>query len=69
MLLKGVLLGISLSFMVGPLLFSVVEASIVRGFRAGMAVAAGIWSSDFLFIGLILWSMELFTTVTSLPEF
>ena len=69
MLLKGVLLGISLSFMIGPLLFSVVEASIVRGFRAGVAVAAGIWSSDFLFIGLILWSMELFTAVTSLPAF
>lgn len=69
MLLKGVLLGISLSFMVGPLLFSVVEASIVRGFRAGVAVAAGIWSSDFLFIGLILWSLDLFTTVTSLPDF
>lgn len=69
MLLKGVLLGISLSFMIGPLLFSVVEASIVRGFRAGVAVAAGIWSSDFLFIGLILWSMELFTTVISLPDF
>lgn len=69
MLLKGVLLGISLSFMIGPLLFSVVEASIVRGFRAGVAVAAGIWSSDFLFIGLILWSLELFTAITSLHHF
>lgn len=58
MLLEGILLGISLSFLVGPLLFAVLEAGIAHGFRAGIAVASGIWVSDMLFVALILWSVQ-----------
>ena len=58
MLLQGILFGISLSFLIGPLLFAVVEAGISQGFRAGIAVASGIWLSDVLFVCAILWSVE-----------
>lgn len=69
MLIQGILLGISLSFLVGPLLFTVVQAGIVQGFRAGIAVAAGIWASDVLFVAAILWGVEIFEAVTALDGF
>jgi threonine/homoserine/homoserine lactone efflux protein len=48
--LEGALLGLSLSFLIGPLLFAIVQASLERGFRAGLAVAAGIWIGDVLYM-------------------
>jgi threonine/homoserine/homoserine lactone efflux protein len=47
---KGALLGLTLSFMIGPLFFSVMQVSIERGTRAGVAVATGIWVSDVGFV-------------------
>lgn len=39
-----------LALLVGPLLLVLVQAAVERGFRAGMAAAAGIWFSDLLCI-------------------
>jgi threonine/homoserine/homoserine lactone efflux protein len=69
MLIQGILLGISLSFLVGPLFFTVVQAGIEQGFRAGIAVAAGIWLSDVLFVAAILWGVETLAAVTALSGF
>lgn len=69
MLIQGVLLGISLSFMVGPLLFAIVQAGIERGFRAGFAVAGGIWISDVLYVLAVFYAMDALVTVTSIPNF
>ncbi len=69
MFLQGVLFGISLSFLIGPLLFAVVEAGIGQGFRAGIAVAAGIWISDVLFVGAILWSVDTLAAITEIDGF
>ena len=69
MLLQGVLLGISLSFMVGPLLFAIVQAGIERGFRAGLAVAGGIWLSDVLYVLAVQYGMDTLAAVTALPDF
>ncbi len=69
MLLQGILFGISLSFLIGPLLFAVVEAGIAQGFRAGVAVAAGIWVSDVLFVGAILWGVDTLAAVTQVDGF
>ena len=69
MLLQGILLGFSLSFLVGPLLFAVVEAGISQGFRAGLSVASGIWFSDILFVSTILWSVETLAAVTAIQGF
>lgn len=69
MIVQGALLGLSLSFMVGPLLFAIVQASLERGFRAGFALAAGIWTSDALYIALVYHSMDALAAFTALPNF
>ncbi len=69
MLIQGIFLGISLSFMVGPLLFAILQAGIERGFRAGLAVAAGIWTSDVLYVMVVQYGMEALTNLTALPGF
>ena len=69
MLFQGVLLGFSLSFMVGPLLFAIMQASLERGFRAGLALASGIWTSDALYILLVYYGVDAMATLTSLPYF
>ncbi|MBR9919910.1 MAG: LysE family transporter [Bacteroidetes bacterium] len=50
MLGQGILLGLGLSMLVGPLIVALLEASLTQGFRAGIAVGGGIWISDALFI-------------------
>ena len=49
---QGVLYGIGLSFLVGPLLFALIQTSIEEGFRAGWVVGLGIWISDILFVSV-----------------
>ncbi|MFN0175241.1 MAG: LysE family translocator [Saprospiraceae bacterium] len=69
MLLQGILLGISLSFLVGPLMFAIVEAGIGQGFRAGVAVAAGIWVSDVLYVLAAFYGVEAMEALVALPRF
>jgi len=69
MIFQGMLLGLTLSFLVGPLLFAIVQASLDRGFRAGLALAAGVWFSDGLYILLIYRGVEALTTLTAMPHF
>lgn len=69
MLFQGIVLGLSLSFMVGPLLFAILQAGIERGFRAGLAVAGGIWASDVLYVLAVRYGMEALAAVTALPGF
>jgi len=69
MLFEGALLGLSLSFMVGPLLFAIMQASLERGFRAGLALAAGIWTSDILYIALVYHGVDALANLTALPHF
>lgn len=51
--LKGILIGLGLCIMIGPILIILVSSSIERGRKAGFNVAAGIWLSDLLFIILV----------------
>jgi threonine/homoserine/homoserine lactone efflux protein len=69
MLIQGVILGLSLSLMAGPLLFAIVQAGIERGFRAGLAVAFGIWVSDILYILLVRYGVGTLSALTALPNF
>ena len=50
MLINGILLGLTLSILVGPLLFALIQTSLEEGSKAGFAVGIGIWFSDALFI-------------------
>lgn len=49
-LIKGAVAGLTLSFLIGPVFFAVVQAGVERGFRAGLALSAGVWISDILII-------------------
>ncbi len=69
MLVQGILLGFTLSFMVGPLLFAIVEAGLERGFRAGLAVAVGIWISDVFYVLAVWRGLEAMTAVVAWPAF
>jgi threonine/homoserine/homoserine lactone efflux protein len=48
--LKGVLSGIVLALMVGPVFFTIIQTSIERGFDSGVLVAVGVSLSDTLYI-------------------
>jgi threonine/homoserine/homoserine lactone efflux protein len=50
--LSGVLLGFTMAIMLGPALFSLLQTSIHRGFRAGMFMTFGIFLSDVLLVSL-----------------
>jgi threonine/homoserine/homoserine lactone efflux protein len=66
---QGVILGLSLSFMIGPLLFAIVQAALAQGFRAGLAVAVGIWLSDVLFMSVVMSSLTRLQSLTDWPGF
>ena len=55
--------------MIGPLFFSVVEATLDRGYRSGLAVASGIWVSDTFFILVIQKGLESMKTLVAIPDF
>jgi threonine/homoserine/homoserine lactone efflux protein len=50
--LKGLLSGLVLAILVGPVFFTLLQTSIERGFRSGVYVAVGISVSDSLYIAL-----------------
>lgn len=47
---QGIKLGLVLAAMTGPIFFSLVQAGVESGFRAGIAIGVGVWISDILFI-------------------
>jgi threonine/homoserine/homoserine lactone efflux protein len=49
---EGVLYGLVLSAMMGPIFITLTQSALQYGFRAGMSVGAGIWSSDILVVVL-----------------
>ena len=48
--LNAILLGFGLSFMVGPVFFTLLETSITRGFRAALSFDLGVILADIMFI-------------------
>lgn len=48
--LKGFLLGLGLTSMIGPIFFTLVENSLEQGWKSGLWAGIGMWVSDFLFI-------------------
>ena len=50
--LKGLLSGLVLAILVGPVFFTLLQTSIERGFKSGVYVAVGISASDALYIAM-----------------
>ena len=68
-ILEGILGGVSLSILVGPIFIILIQTGIERGVRAGMSVGSGIWTSDLLIIlGFYIFLKELKEVVDN-PEF
>ncbi len=51
-IIKGLLSGIILSFLIGPVFFTILQTSIERGFKSGAFVAIGVSLSDACYISL-----------------
>ena len=58
-LIEGIGIGIGLSLITGPLLFTLIQTSLDRGARAGFSVALGIWASDIAIILFSLMSLDM----------
>jgi len=48
--LEGVVFGLILTIMLGPIFIALTQTGIDKGARAGITVGAGVWSSDLLVI-------------------
>lgn len=62
-------MGLALSILAGPILFALVQTSLDRGARAGLAVGLGIWISDFLFILASFWGLSCLAGITGWQGF
>ena len=65
----GILLGLALSILVGPVLFSLVQTSIEQGAKAGLWIGLGIWISDILFILSIAFGVTHINRLINAPMF
>ncbi len=52
LLLEGMLIGATLVVMIGPITFTILDASLSGGIPRGAVTAFGMWCSDALYIGL-----------------
>lgn len=52
-LIEGIVLGITLAFMIGPAFFALIQTSINRGFKSGVQMAVGISLSDTIIVFLM----------------
>ncbi len=50
LIIKGAIAGLTLSFLIGPVFFTLIQTGVEKGFRAGVALCSGIWMSDVLII-------------------
>lgn len=65
----GISYGFMLSFLIGPIFFALLQASIEKGTKIGVSVGAGVWLSDFLYILLAYFSLSWIQRVIKLPNF
>lgn len=49
-ILEGILFGLTLTILLGPIFIALTETSIKKGLKPGLTVGTGIWTSDFLII-------------------
>lgn len=69
LLIKGIFLGLTLSILVGPIVFALLQTAIERGFRAGIMVGLGVWVSDILYIMLAYFGVSYIVTITEYEGF
>ncbi len=55
---EGIQMGVLLSLLVGPLLFSLIQTSIEKGYQYGLFVGIGIWISDIMMVAIVYNSLD-----------
>ena len=58
-IISGIGFGLVLTFITGPIFFSLIKTSIESGFHAGVSLALGVVASDAVFVGAILFGSQL----------
>ena len=69
LLTNGLLLGLMLTIMVGPIMIALVQTSFENGWKSGIRVGMGIWLSDLLFIAACYIGIKQVRDLTNLPGF
>lgn len=55
---EGIVIGLTLAILIGPIFITLLQTSMQAGIKAGMVVGAGIWISDILAILIAWWSIQ-----------
>jgi threonine/homoserine/homoserine lactone efflux protein len=63
---NGLKLGIVLTFLVGPVFFTIIQTSVERGFWSGVVVSLGVSVSDILYVAICYFGLVQFINN---PEF
>ncbi len=66
---EGILLGLTLTIMIGPIFIALTQTGLEHGLRAGLSVGSGIWVSDILVIGGAYFFIHAITRQISDPAF
>ncbi len=67
--LEGAILGLTLSFLIGPVFFVLIQTGIERGFRGGISYCAGVWLSDTIIIYILYKGISTLTELIKEPSF
>lgn len=68
-LIKGILLGLVLSYLPGPIFFGLLQVGIERGFRAAISYASGIWICDVIFVFVTYFGVSYLVALTEIKGF
>jgi len=52
-LIQGIIIGTSLTIMIGPITLTIIDASLADGWKAGLVTAGAMWLSDLVLIAAI----------------
>lgn len=66
---QGILLGLTLTILLGPIFVALTQTGIQQGIKAGMSVGTGIWTSDFIVIFLSWFFIRQITIIANDPSF
>ncbi|NUO00751.1 MAG: LysE family transporter [Saprospiraceae bacterium] len=66
---RGLVFGVSLSFLIGPMMVVYIQIGVERGFRAATMAAFGSWASDVMYIFLVYFGVSYIFSITNAEGF
>jgi threonine/homoserine/homoserine lactone efflux protein len=68
-LIQGIILGLILSYLPGPIFWGLIQVGIERGFRAALTYASGIWVCDIFFVFATYFGVSYLVALTQIQGF